>query len=132
MSPAANSYLFVVFLIIALMVDLLPFIAIIKKISELSRHSYQIIRATDLIDDKKQPLLLSNSLKILKESIKIWGLIIIIGVCFYLLLLISIIIKPLSFQILSNAILSITGLILSLIAFAFYVLLKKLYVKFRL
>jgi magnesium-transporting ATPase (P-type) len=131
MSLAVISYLFVVFLTVALLVDIFPFFALIKKVSALSKHSYQIINAANLDDEKKQSQLLFNSFNIFKVSIQILGLIIVIGVYTYLLLIIGAVFKPLSFQMLNNAALSVPGLILSVVAFASYFLLKKLYGKFR-
>jgi len=130
MSLAVISYVFVVFLTTALLVDIAPFITLTKTISTLSLHSLRTINTTDLDDEKKQSLLLSNALGILKVSFKILGLIILIGVWVYSLLLISFIFT-LSFRVLNDFVLSFAGLILSVVAFICYFLLKKLYVKFR-
>jgi len=131
MNLVANSYLFGVFFIAAVLSDILPFVATIKSVSLLSRNSYRVILSPDLDDSEKQASLLKSSLNILKESIKLTALIALVIVCGYFILRAGAVVKPLSFNVLITALVSFTGLAVSLLAFMVYYVLKKLYVKFR-
>ena len=75
---AELAYLYMVFLILALAADLLPFLSTIKNVSILTISSGFTIRATDIEDSKKQNILLRNSLGIFKNSLILIGLILLV------------------------------------------------------
>lgn len=131
MELIAIIYLFIVFLLIAWVADTIPFIKTAKQISALSQSSLKTIQSDTLNDSAKQSLLLGNSLGIMKHSMLIiFYTILLIGILL-LFLKASIFITPLNFDYLSNYLISLSGIILSIIAFLSYFLIKKLYVRFR-
>ena len=132
MNIAVISYLYVVFFIAAALVDYLPFLPVIKKTSQLELNSLQTIRSNNIADTEKEKILLANSLNIFKQSLKMFAFIILIADCGYVLLLISFLIKPLSYVVLLKYMITLYGLLLSVISFFSYFLLKKLYVQIRL
>ncbi len=132
MKVAIISYLYAVFFILAILADRLPFLTIINSISRLSKGSFQIIRSDIIEDSEKQEILLSNSFGLFKQSLKIAGLILIVSVCGFLLLLLSGVFKHLSYWILFDYMMTTYGLLLSVMSFFSYFLLKRLYVKIRL
>ena len=126
------SYLYIVFFILAILVDRLPFLPVIKKTSLLGINSVQTIKSDSLSDSEKQRLLLDNSFNIFKQSLKMLALIILIAIVAYALLMLSILFNPLNYRVLIKYLATINGLILSLVSFFSYFLLKKLYVKIRI
>jgi hypothetical protein len=126
------SYLYIVFFIIAALVDYLPFLPTIKKTSLLGFNSLQTISSNNIEDSEKMKILLANSLNIFKQSLKMLALIILVAFCGYVLLLLSVIFKSLSYRVLLNYVITLNGLVLSVVSFFSYFLLKKLYVKIRL
>jgi hypothetical protein len=125
-------YLFLVFLLIAWMADTIPFIKTARAISALSQSSIQTIQSDHIDDSKKQGILLANSLGIMKNSLLvIFYTILLIGVLLFFLK-VSVFITSLNFDYLSNYLISLSGIILSIVAFLSYFLIKKLYVRFRL
>jgi hypothetical protein len=126
------SYLYVVFFILAFLADRLPFLTIINSISRLSKGSFQTIKSDIIEDSKKQEILLSNSFGLFKRSLKMVGLILIVSICGFLLLLLSGVFKHLNYRILFDYMITAYGLLLSIISFFSYFLLKRLYVKIRL
>jgi hypothetical protein len=132
MNFAIISYLFIVFFVIACLVDCLPFFSVIRSISFLSMGSIQTIRSNDIDDSGKEKILLENSLKLFKQSLKLFGFIVLIAVCGFVLLLVSGIFKLLNYTILLQYMVTLYGVALSLTSFFSYFLLKKLYVKVRL
>ena len=126
------SYLYLVFFILAILVDLLPFLSIIKKSSLLGANSWQTIKSASLNDSEKQQVLLGNSLNIFKQSLKLLALILFIALFGCVLLWQSFVFKPLSYGVLAQYLITFNGLVLSVISFFSYFLLKKLYVKIRI
>jgi len=126
------SYLYAVFFILAFLADRLPFLTIINNISRLSRDSFQTIRSAIIEDSKKQEILLANSLGLFKQSLKMTGLILLVSACGFLLLLLSGVFRHLNYRILFDYMMTTYGLLLAIISFFSYFLLKRLYVKVRL
>src|SRR5277367_210289 len=122
------SYLYAVFFILALLADRLPFLSIINNISRLSKGSFQTIRSDIIDDSKKQEILLANSFGLFKQSLKLTGLILLVSACGFLLLLSGGVFKPLSYRILFDYTMTTYGLLLAIISFFSYFLLKRLYV----
>lgn len=126
------SYLFAVFFILALLSDFLPFSAIIKSILLLNKNSFQTISSADVADSEKQSILLANSANIFKQSAKLLGLILLLIAFSFLLFLLSGIFQPMGYKTLLNDLITMEGVVISVLAFVAYFLLKKLYVKVRL
>jgi hypothetical protein len=131
MELVAIIYLFVVFMLIAWAADTIPFVKTAKHISDLSQSSLKTIQSEDLDDSAKQSVLLGNSLGIMKHSFLIILFTAVLILLLLLLLKLSVFISPLNFDYLSNYLINLSGIILSIAAFLFYFLLKKLYVRFR-
>lgn len=125
------SYLFTVFFILAILADRLPFFTGINDILALSKSSFQTIRSATIHDSKKQRTLLANSLRIFKLSLKLTAFILAVLVCGLLLFVLSRFVPQLGFQVLFHYLKTTRGLILSILSFASYYLVKKLYVKIR-
>ena len=132
MKIAIISYLYAVFFILAMLADRLPFLRVITNISELRRDSLQTIKSDIIDDSKKQQILLANSFGLFKQSLKMAGLILIVSACGVLLLLSSGIFQRLNYRLLFDYIVTSYGLLLSIMSFFSYFLLKRLYVKIRL
>jgi len=132
MELIAIIYLFVTFLLIAWMADTIPFIKTAKSISGLSQSSMQTIQSEKIEDSEKQSILLGNSLGIMKHSILIiFYTAALIGILLFFLKVSEYLIS-LNFDYLSNYLISFEGIILSIVAFLSYFLIKKLYVRFRI
>ncbi|MDB5123350.1 MAG: hypothetical protein JWP94_1479 [Mucilaginibacter sp.] len=132
MNLAITGYLYLVFLVIAWLVDHLPFLPLIKNVSALSMGSLQTIKSNDIDDPDKEKLLLASSLKIFKSSLKLLGFIALIAACGFALMAIGGVFKILSYAVLLKYMATLYGLLLSVFSFISYFLLKKLYVKVRL
>jgi hypothetical protein len=132
MELIAIIYLFVTFLLIAWMADTIPFIKTAKSISLLSKSSLQTIQSEEIDDSAKQGILLGNSLGIMKHSILIILFTAVLIAILLLFLKISVFISPLNFDYLSNYLISLSGILLSIFGFLSYFLLKNLYVRLRL
>lgn len=128
---AITIYLALVVFITGFLVDVLPFLKIIKTVSELSKKSVATIQSTDLDDDAKQKALLSCSVGIFKESFKIAFYTLLIFGVVYVLFWLSKFFPPLSEDALIDYSITWTGIIVSLVAFFIYFFIKKLYVKYR-
>jgi hypothetical protein len=126
------SYLYAVFFILAILSDRLPFFTIINNISRLSISSHQTIRSDIIEDSKKGKILLVNSFGIFKQSLKMAAFIMLVLACGFLLLLLSNNFQHLNYRVLLNYMITTDGLLLSMVSFFSYFLLKKLYVKIRL
>jgi hypothetical protein len=132
MELIAIIYLFVIFVLIAWMADTIPFIKTARSISGLSQSSIQTIQSEKIDDSEKQSILLANSLGIMKHSILIiFYTAALIGILLFLLK-VSEYITSLNFEYLSNYLIRLEGIILSIVAFLSYFLIKKLYVRFRI
>ena len=132
MELIAIIYLFVIFLLIAWMADTIPFIKSAKSISQLSKSSLQTIQSEEMDDTTKQGILLSNSLGIMKKSLLIILYTALLIAILLILLKASEFISPLNFNFLSNYLISLSGILLSIFGFLSYFLLKNLYVRLRL
>lgn len=132
MDIIAIIYLFIVFLLLAWTTDFIPFIKTAKQITSLSQSSFETIQSEEIEDSAKQSILLGNSLGILKHSFLIILFTSLLVGLLLLLLEASVLIKPLSFNYLTEYLVSLEGIILSVLSFLFYFLLKSLYVKFRI
>jgi hypothetical protein len=126
------SYLYAAFFILAFLADRLPFLSIINKISRISKGSFETIKSDVIEDSKKQEILLSNSFGLFKQSLKMTGLILLVSGCGFLLLLLSGVFKRLNYRILFDYMMTTYGLLLAIVSFLSYFLLKRLYVKARL
>lgn len=124
-------YLFIVVLLTGFLVDVLPFLKIIKNVSVLGKKSASTIQATNISDDEKQKVLLSCSLGIFKESLLIAFYTLVILGFVYLAFLLGDYIEPLSFDKLVDYSITLQGIAVSVIAFVVYFGAKKLYGKFR-
>lgn len=132
MSNAVVVYLYILFLLLAFLSDILPFLSLAKIIFSVSTDSFKVIRS-DLLDDKqKEHFLLNNSAAIFINSIKIIGLILLLLLCGLLLLLVIAICNRIDYITLIKYTTNFDGLKLAVIAFLTYYLLKKLYVGIRL
>lgn len=132
MDIIAIIYLFVVFLLLAGAADYIPFIKTAKQITGLSQSSLETIQSEKIDDSAKQKILLSNSFGILKFSLLIIFFTFLLIGLLLLLLEASVLIKPLSFNYLTEYLISFEGIVLSVLSFLSYFLLKSLYVRFRL
>jgi hypothetical protein len=126
------SYLYAVFFILAFLVDRLPFLSIINAISQLSKSSVKTIRSDIIEDSEKQQILLANSFGLFKQSLKMTGLILLVSACGFLLLLLSGVFRHLNYRILFDYMMTTFGLLLAIISFFSYFLLKRLHVQVRL
>lgn len=131
MDIIAIVYLFIVFLLLAWATDLIPFIKTAKQITRLSQSSLETIQSDKIDDSAKQSILLGNSLGILKYSILIILFTCLLIGFLFLLLEASILIKPLNFNYLTEYLISIEGIVLSIFSFLSFFLIKSLYVRFR-
>lgn len=127
----AIIYLFIVFLLLAGAADFIPFIKTAKQITRLSQSSLETIQSETIDDSAKQKILLGNSFGILKHSLLIILFTSLLFGLLFLLLEASVLIKPLSFNYLTEYLISLEGIILSVVSFLSYFLLKSLYVRFR-
>ncbi len=132
MNIAVISYLYVVFLAIAWLIDCLPFLGVMKNISLSTHVSLQIIKSNDINDSEKQKMLLDNSFVLFKRSLTLLGFIVGIGACGLMLLFAGELLKFFSYSALLKFIATLPGFLLSVIAFFSYFFIKKLYVKVRL
>jgi hypothetical protein len=132
MELIAIIYLFVVFMLIAWAADTIPFLKTAKLISDLSQSSLKTIQSQEMDDSAKQGILLGNSLGIMKHSILIIVFTAALIALLLLFLKLSVFISPLNFDYLSNYLISMSGIVLSIFAFLSYFLLKKLYVRYRI
>ena len=126
------SYLYVFFIALALLADRFPFATIVKSIALLGVSSFKTIRSDTTDDSEKEKRLLANSWGIFLQSIKIIAFIILIASGGLILLLTGSCFRSLTYGDLLSYIITFNGLILSVISFLSYYLLKKLYVKIRL
>jgi hypothetical protein len=126
------SYLYIAFFIIAILADRLPFLTTITNISQLGKDSFETIKSDILEDSKKQEMLLANSLGLFKQSLKITSLILLVATCGFLLLLSADIFPHLNYRMLFDYLATTYGLLISIVSFLSYFLLKRLYVKIRL
>jgi len=125
--------LFIVFSLLAVIADNLPFLTAIKEILQSGASSFETIRSKDMEDIKKEKILLANSLGMFMQSLKIIAFILLVVACGALLILIiSAFYRSVSFGFLIDYTISVNGLIISVAAFFSYFLIKKLYVKIRL
>lgn len=131
MDIIAIIYLFIAFLLLAWTTDFIPFIKTAKQITGLSQSSLETIQSEKIDDSAKQKILLGNSLGILKHSLLIILFTSLLIGLLFLLLEASVLIKPLSFEYLTEYLVSIEGIVLSVFSFLSYFLIKSLYVKFR-
>ncbi|MDB5008168.1 MAG: hypothetical protein JWP45_2561 [Mucilaginibacter sp.] len=126
------SYLYVVFLALAFLVDFLPFFVIIKSISQLANNSIQTIRSNILEDSEKEKFLLTNAVAMFRQSLKILGFVIVTAILGFLLLSLTMLFNHSNYRLLLNYTVTFGGITVSVLAFFTYFLFKKLYVKIRL
>jgi hypothetical protein len=129
---AIMLYLFIVVFITAFLVDILPFQKISKNILGLSKKTITTIQLSSIDDSAKQSLLLSYSFAIFKQSLIIAALTLLIVAVVYGCFLLSDFFKQLSFQNLVDYSLTLNGILVSVVSFFLYFLIKKIYVKFRI
>ena len=122
------SYLCAVCFLLAFLTDRLPLITLTNKISRLAKNSLGTIRSSTDSDEEKQKIILGNSLAIFVGSVKISAIVLLVLAIGYLLLLTANIFQ---FPLLNYAETK-TGILVSIISFFLYFLLKKLYVRSRL
>lgn len=126
------SYLFVVFFFMAFVTDCLPFVVGIKNISQLALKAVEIIQSTQIDDSKKEKLLLANSFSMFKQSFKILLFVVIIALAGFLLVLLSVSFNAINYKALLCYMITFNGILIPVISFISYFILKKLYVKIRL
>jgi hypothetical protein len=126
------SYVFGIFFIMAFIADCLPLIKSMQKISLLGKASFKTIGSAEIADSGKQKLLLHNSAGIFKQSLKITALVVIVLVIGYLLVLAGGFLKIVSCAAFFNCLETAQGIIISIIAFLSYFLIKKIYARARL
>lgn len=131
MELIAIIYLFIVFLLIARAADFIPFINTVRHISRLSQSSLETIQSGEIDDSAKQRILLGNSLGIMKHSMLIILFTALLIALLLFFLKASVFITPLNFDYLSNYLISLSGIILSIVSFLSYFLIKKIYVRLR-
>ena len=132
MDGIAIIYLFIVFFLVAWLADSLPFIKTVGGINRISRNSLETIQSKSIHDAEKQDILLRNSLEILKYSLLIIAFTALIVILLVICLEASIFIKPLNSDYLTEYLISINGILLSIVSFLSYFLLKKLYGRFSI
>ena len=132
MDGIAIIYLFIVFFLVAWLADRLPFMKTVGGINRISRNSLETIQSESIDDAEKQGILLRNSLGILKHSLLIIALTALLVILLVICLEASIFIKPLNSAYLTEYLISINGILLSIVSFLSYFLLKKLYGRFRI
>ncbi|SDN01021.1 hypothetical protein SAMN05421813_13310 [Daejeonella rubra] len=131
MELIAIIYLFIVFFLVAWLADRLPFMKTVGGINRISRNSLETIQSESIDDAAKQGILLGNSLGILKHSLLIIAFTALLVILLVICLEASVFVKPLNSSYLTDFLISINGIILSIVAFLSYFLLKKLYGRFR-
>jgi hypothetical protein len=132
MNLIAIFYSFIVFFLVAWLADRLPFIKTAGAINRISRNSLQTIQTESIKDSEKQGILLRNSLEILKYSLLIIAFTVLLVVLLVICLEASVFIKPLNPAYLTDFLISIQGILLSVLSFLSYFLMKKLYGRFRI
>ena len=132
MDLIAIIYLFIVFFLVAWLADRLPFMKTVGGINRISRNSLETIQSESIDDAAKQGILLRNSLGILKHSLLIIAFTALLLILLVICLEASIFIKPLNSAYLTEYLISINGILLSIVSFLSYFLLKKLYGRFRI
>ena len=132
MDGIAIIYLFIVFFLAAWLADSLPFMKTVGGINRISRNSLETIQSKSIHDAEKQDILLRNSLEILKHSLFIIAFTALIVILLVICLEASIFIKPLNSDYLTEYLISINGILLSIVSFLSYFLLKKLYGRFSI
>ena len=132
MDGIAIIYLFIVFFLAAWLADSLPFMKTVGGINRISRNSLETIQSKSIHDAEKQDILLRNSLEILKHSLFIIASTALIVILLVICLEASIFIKPLNSDYLTEYLISINGILLSIVSFLSYFLLKKLYGRFSI
>jgi hypothetical protein len=92
----------------------------------------QIIKSETLDDSAKESALLANSFSMFKSSLTLFGLVILLGACTFLLLLPIVVCKVVTIHLLLEHMATWLGIFLAILAFVSYFLIKKIYVKIRL
>jgi Na+(H+)/acetate symporter ActP len=132
MDPLSVIYLFLVFFLLAFLVDILPFVKTARDISSRSQNSLSIIRS-DLDDDSKQAALLKNSIGIFKGSMLIVLFTALLAGLLILLLEVGYLIPGLgNAEQLAAFLITLNGLFLSVAAFLSYFTLKYLNGRLRI
>jgi len=126
------SYEFALFFILAFVADRVPFIRAAKEISALSKESIKTMKSVIIDDSEKQKVLLANAAAIFIRSLKITGLILLILIGGYLLAFAGDEFGIVKISVLFSFLETATGIIISLLAFGSYFLLKKIYARARL
>ena len=124
--------MYIVFFIVAIIADFLPFLATTKNISHVGLNSLQTIKSNIIDDSDKEKILLANSFNMFKQSFKLMALVMFVAVCGFLLLLPSMFFKPLNYHILLDFTVTYSGLLITIISFFTYFLFKKVYGQIRL
>jgi hypothetical protein len=132
MDLIAIIYLFIIFFLVAWLADRLPFMKTVGGINRISRNSLETIQSESIDDASKQGILLRNSLGILKHSLLIIAFTALLVILLVICLEASVFVKPLNSAYLTDFLISINGIILSVVSFLSYFLLKKLYGRFRI
>jgi len=116
-------------LLSALLFDILPIVKNSIFIFEIQRLSFSIIQDQKLTDKQKQKLLLTNSGKIFRVTLKLIFFFCVVLLPFAILVKLSSIFSTINIE---SILISLTGILLSTLAFISYFLLKKIYGKFRI
>jgi len=125
------SYEFALFFILAFVVDRVPFIEAIKEISNLGKHAITTINSATIEDSEKQKILLADSAGIFIRSLKIAVLALLILIGGYLLAFVGDEFNIVKISVLFRFFESIMGIVVSVLAFGSYFLIKKVYARAR-
>jgi hypothetical protein len=126
------SSVFAIFFIMAFIADGLPLIIAMQQMSILAKASLKTIGTDKMTDSEKQKLLLINSANIFKQSLKIAALVAIVLTLGYLLIFAGGFFKLVNDKAFFSFLGSTGGIIISMLGFLFYFLIKKLYARARL
>ena len=129
---ALISYEYALFFILAFVADRVPFVKAVKEISALSKASLKTISSVAVEDREKQKILLANAAGIFIRSLKIAGLALLILIGGYLLAFVVDELGVVKISVLSGFLETVTGIMISLLAFGSYFILKKIYARARL
>ena len=129
---ALISEVSVIFFVMAFLADRLPLMKYIRKVIELNRISFDIIGSGNTGDADKQKLLLANSAAIFVQSLKLSGSVLLVLAAGCLLILAGNFFNIVTTSVLLAYLETITGIVISVLAFCFYFLIKKIYDRARL
>jgi len=126
------SYIGAIFFSLAFLSDQLPLIKFLRKISTLSKMSLKTIGSEIVEDGEKQKLLLANSAGIFKLSAKLASLVLLVLAIGFQFVLIGDFLGIVKTKALFAYLETVTGMVVSVLAFCSYFVFKKIYARARL